>query len=180
MKDTITKKVYLYRKNNEKTYYCFDNDISGYTLVATKWVTFEVEEEKNSYQKEIEAYKLKIKRIKEESNFEINMIEAKIKAMKEFDCLHTYLPQIMGKLILAFHLIQDSWRMFELAVDNDLRIRQADESAEIFYYSFDEKEQEGRWISVSAKHKDHESKVAAARYAIAMALVKLAESKNVE
>ena len=77
-------------------------------------------------------------------------------------------------------LIQDSWRMFELAVDNDLRIRQADESAEIFYYSFDEKEQEGRWISVSAKHKDHESKVAAARYAIAMALVKLAESKNVE
>ena len=83
MKDTITKKVYLYRKNNEKTYYCFDNDISGYTLVATKWVTFEVEEEKNSYQKEIEAYKLKIKRIKEESNFEINMIEAKIKAMKE-------------------------------------------------------------------------------------------------
>ena len=76
-----------------------------------------------------------------------------------------------------FLLIDDSARMFDLMIEHDLRIRRLDESAEIFYYSFDEEEQEGRWIRVIAKYTDHESKVAAARYAIAMALVKLAESK---
>ena len=75
-------------------------------------------------------------------------------------------------------LIDDSATMFDLAVDNDLRIRQTDDGAEVFYYSFDEGEQEGRWISIKAKYKDHGTKQSATRYAGAMALVKLAEKQN--
>ena len=78
------------------------------------------------------------------------------------------------------HLIDDSSRMFELMIDNKI----AFELSGLFYISGVEQEyvaarKIGVWPNrVIAFLKDHETPQAAARFAIALALVKLAESKS--
>ena len=73
----------------------------------------------------------------------------------------------LGKL----HLIDDSARMFELALANDIWIQPYNHLGFIYAHFRCNHELN------KASYREHESPQAAARYAIAMALIKMKESK---
>ena len=70
-------------------------------------------------------------------------------------------------------LLIDDWnRLMPLAIKNKLSVLPIDDSCMTILYG------EGSELSEKIMNKDHESPEAAAKYAIALALVKLAESKS--
>ena len=76
-------------------------------------------------------------------------------------------------------LIDDSARMFELMVEHHILIDFGWFIADGFKNEFCTARQEDAWGATNAIYvKDHETPQAAARFAIATALVKLAESKS--
>ena len=69
-------------------------------------------------------------------------------------------------------LIDDSARMFDLMIENKLSVLTMDDGCMTLHYKEDSE------LSEKFMNKDHETTQAAARYAIGMALIKLAEDKS--
>ena len=101
----------------------------------------------------------------------MNKLELNDKLASLYPEIARLLEDAKSELSYIYYIVDDSKIMFELALANDIWIQPFNNLGFIYAHA--------RRVVIFDKifYKDHESPLAASLYAIAMALVKLAESK---